>query len=108
MAKSPGERIAELSEQVAVLSRLDEERSGVIARLQDRIAESEDRSAAEVARLDARLRAAEVETAALKQQLADHLAQYQEWDRRRWGLYVVLVGAVFTLASGLVATPARK
>jgi hypothetical protein len=49
-----------------------------------------------------------LENSALKQQLQDHLAQYQEWDRRRWGLIVMLIGAVLSLASGLIVTLARK
>lgn len=48
------------------------------------------------------------ETAVLKQQLQDHVAQYQEWDRRRWGLIVLLLGAVLSLASGLIVTLAKK
>lgn len=48
------------------------------------------------------------EIAVLRQQLQDHVAQYQEWDRRRWGLITVLIGAVFSLASGLIVTLAKK
>jgi hypothetical protein len=48
------------------------------------------------------------ENAALKQQLQDHIAQYQELDRRRWGLILILIGAVLSLASGLIVTLARK
>lgn len=50
----------------------------------------------------------QIENAALKQQLQDHVAQYQEGDRRRWGLIVMLIGAVLSLASGLIVTLARK
>jgi hypothetical protein len=48
------------------------------------------------------------ENATLKQQLQDHIAQYQEWERRRWGLIVILISAVLSLASGLIVTLSRK
>jgi len=62
----------------------------------------------ENAELRRELAVARQENAVLKQQLTDHVAQYQEWDRRRWGLIMLLIGAVLSLASGLIATLARK
>jgi chromosome segregation ATPase len=58
--------------------------------------------------LERELAEARQETAVLKQQLQDHVARYQEWERRRWSLIVLLVGAVMSLASGLIVTLAKK
>lgn len=48
------------------------------------------------------------ENAVLRQQLQDHISQYQEWDRRRWALIMLLVGTVLSLAAGLIVTLAKK
>ena len=48
------------------------------------------------------------EIAVLPQQFQDHLKQVELWDSRRWGLIIPLIGAVFSLASGLIVTLARK
>ena len=44
----------------------------------------------------------------MKQQLQDHLTSYQERDRRQWSFFVVLTGALLSLASGLIVTLAKK
>jgi hypothetical protein len=97
VAKSPTELIRELTQQVAISAARDEERDRLVERL-----------VGKVDKLEARAVTLEVENAALKQQLQDHLAQYQEGDRRRWTLHTVLVGAVLSLASGLIATLVKK
>jgi predicted nucleic acid-binding Zn-ribbon protein len=48
------------------------------------------------------------ELALAKQQLADTNQRIEEWDRRWWGFVVVLIGALLSLASGLIVTLARK
>ena len=48
------------------------------------------------------------ENAILKQQFQDHIKQVEIWDNRRWTLFVLLVGAVMSLASGLIVALARK
>jgi hypothetical protein len=97
VAKSPTEQIRELSIQVGILTERDATRRNEI----------DDLKAVVQKERDARV-ASDRENAALKQQLQDHIAQYQEWDRRRWGLIVMLIGAVLSLASGLIVTLARK
>jgi hypothetical protein len=56
--------------------------------------------------------ALEKEHAVLRQQLQDHIKQAELRDSRRWGLFIalagVLLGAVLSLASGLIVTLARK
>jgi chromosome segregation ATPase len=104
VAKSPSEQIREVSTDVNVLE----------ARVETLLDEMKDRKAAdekrreEITQLRQELAGLRQENAVLRQQLQDHVAQYQEWDRRRWGLIVMLIGAVLSLASGLIVTLARK
>lgn len=97
MAKSPTEQFRELSIQLGILMERDTTRQSEIQEL--KIVIEKER--------DARV-AGDRENATLRQQLQDHIAQYQEWGRRRWGLIVMLIGAVLSLASGLIVTLARK
>jgi hypothetical protein len=97
VAKSPSEQIRELTVQVGILTERDETRQREINRLRDDL----DREREERIRL-------QLENASLKQQLQDHIRQVELWDSRRWGLIVLLVGAVFSLASGLVVTLVRR
>jgi chromosome segregation ATPase len=48
------------------------------------------------------------ENALLRQQLHDHLKRVEVWSGRLWTLVTVLVGAVLTLAAGLITTLAKK
>jgi uncharacterized protein (DUF3084 family) len=97
VAKSPTELIRDLTVQVGILVVRDLNRQSEVAELKNVVQkEREERQ---------RL---EVENATLKQQLQDHISQYQEWDRRRWGVIVLLLGAVLSLASGLIVTLAKK
>jgi len=48
------------------------------------------------------------ENALLRQRLDDHLKRVELWDNRRWGLIVLMAGALLSLASGLIVTLARK
>jgi predicted nuclease with TOPRIM domain len=96
-AKSPSEQIRELVSDLRVLSERDENRRRELERV---ISKTET--------LQAELATLRQENAVLRQQLQDHVAQYQEWDRPRWGLIVMLIGAVLSLASGLIVTLARK
>ncbi|MBA4067008.1 MAG: hypothetical protein C0501_25520 [Isosphaera sp.] len=104
MAKSPTEQIRDLTVDIRVLEQ----------RADNLLEESKNQKANdlkrqdEVAELRRELAAARQENAVLRQQFQDHLAQYQEWDRRRWGLIVLLIGTVFSLASGLIVTLAKK
>lgn len=91
MAKSHAERLQELNVEVGTLRERDASRKEALSELKNEL--KDERSA--------RLKV-ENELVALKQQLADHLAQYQEWDKRRWGVVVVLLGAILSLVSGLI------
>lgn len=115
MAKSPTEQIRELRTEVELLRAGEANNRTEIEELNNRLRrEIEAREAADekrrddVAELRKELADARQEAAVLRQQLQDHVAQYQEWDRRRWGLFVLLIGAVMSLASGLVVTLAKK
>lgn len=91
------EELQELATQVSVLLERDVARTRELNDLNTLMQKERD----ERVRL-------QIENATLRQQLQDHIAQYQEWDRRRWGLIVMLIGAVLSLASGLIVTLARK
>ena len=91
MAKSHAERLQELNVEVGTLRERDASRKEALSELKNELKDER----------RARLKV-ENELAALKQQLADHLAQYQEWDKRRWGVVVVLLGAILSLVSGLI------
>ncbi len=93
MAKSPSEQIRELATDLRVSQERDEQRRREVERVVSKV-ETMQTELAELRR----------ENAALRQQLQDHLAQYQEWERRRWGFITLLVGAVLSLASGLIVT----
>lgn len=97
MAKSPTEQIREILADLRVLENQDKSRQKELERV---IAKTE--------ALQVELMLARQENAVLRQQLQDHVAQYQEWDRRRWGLNVMLIGTVLSLAAGLIATLSRR
>ncbi len=48
------------------------------------------------------------ELALSRQRLDEHIKQVETWDARRWSVIMLLVGAVLSLASGLIVTLARK
>lgn len=104
MAKSAPELIRELTTDL----RVQEER---LESLQDEMVQ---RKAADEKRreenIQLRRESAEArqETAVLKQQLQDHIKRTDLADGRRWGLVVLLLGAVLSLASGLIVTLAKK
>lgn len=58
--------------------------------------------------LESKLTESRQELAILKQRLDDHLERVEAWDNRRWGLIVLMAGALLSLASGLIVTLARK
>ena len=57
---------------------------------------------------DRELADARQEIALLRQKLDDHLKRVEVWSGRLWALITVLIGAVLTLASGLIVTLAKK
>ncbi len=46
--------------------------------------------------------------ALVQQQLGDQIRRLEEWDRRWWGWLTLMVGALLSLAAGLIVTLARK
>jgi predicted nuclease with TOPRIM domain len=104
VAKSPTEQIREISTDVSIIkTRVD----SLLDEVKERKA-TDERRRDEIAELRQELSSLKQENAVLRQQLQDHISLYQEWDRRRWGLFVMLIGATPSLASGLIATLARK
>ena len=97
MAKSPTEQVRELALEVRALREHDDYQEREIRRLRDQGEEEQQARAA-----------LEREVAVLRQQLQDHVKQVELWDNRRWNLIVLLVSTVFSLASGLIVTLARK
>ena len=111
MAKSPTEQIRELTTDVRVLEAGNESLREQAAYLKATDQKRQDENVElrrELTELRRELADIRQDNAVLKQQLQDHIAQYQEWDRRRWGWIVLLLGAVLSLASGLIVTLARK
>jgi len=96
--------IAELGAAIAILGhRLDAKSDGEAATTR---ALTELKG--QVDKFREELAASKQENAVLRQQLQDHVKQVEVWDNRRWGLFVLLIGAVLSLASGLIVTLARK
>jgi len=85
-----GHRLDAKSEGEAVTTRALTELKGQVDKLREELAASKQ------------------ENALLRQQPQDHMKQVEVWDNRRWGLFVLLIGAVLSLASGLIVTLARK
>lgn len=97
MARTQSDQIRELQLEVRALQERDEYRDRELTRFIDDMSETK-----------RELAASRQDNAVLRQLVQDHIAQYQEWDRRRWALILALVGTVFTLASGLIVTLAKK
>ncbi|HEY1189230.1 MAG TPA: hypothetical protein VGE74_16375 [Gemmata sp.] len=97
MAKSPSEQIRDLVSDLKVLTERDDNRRREVEKL-----------SAKVETLQTELAAERQERAALKQQLQDHIKQTEQLELRRWGLVLALLGAVLSLASGLIVTLAKK
>jgi hypothetical protein len=97
VAKSTAEQLRELASDLRLLADRDDTRRVEVERLRDRA----DADRAELAAL-------RQENAVLRQRIDDHLKRYELWEARRWGFVMALVGAVLSLASGLIVTLARK
>ena len=104
MAKSPNEQIRDLALELRALRERE-------MALRDQFADlkaADEKRREETAALQRETAELRQENAILKQQLQDHIKQVELWDNRRWSLIVLLIGAVLSLASGLIATLARK
>lgn len=97
MAKSPSEQLREIALELRTLRERDATRERDVVLLREEVVEERKARTS-----------LEKENAVLKQLLQDHIKRVEVWDGRRWGLIVLLVGAVLSLSSGLVISLARK
>lgn len=104
MAGSPSEQLRQVTNTLSTLTaRIDQSREeSALLRKQleeERVAGRE---------RDQRIAELRQENALLKQRLDDHLKRVETWSARLWTLITVLVGAVLSLASGLVVALSKK
>lgn len=97
MAKSPNDQFRDVFTQLAVLTERDTARQQEVKDLRE-LVETEQR---ERVRL-------QVENAALKQRLDDHIKRAETWSGRLWALVVMLAAAALSLASGLIVALNKK
>ncbi len=97
MAKSPTEKISELRTEVEVLS----ERIEVQWREINTLTAEHKATSAKVQELSQELRL-------LVHRLDEHLERTEEWERRRWGLAGLLVGAILTFTANLIVALVRR
>ena len=115
MAKSLTEQVRELTTDLRVLESTNESLRAQLVDLKN-ADQKQQAETTELRKENAELRRELAELkqettnaiTAIKQQLQDHLAQYQEWDKRRWGLIVMVFGAVLSSLLGLFVTLVRK
>jgi hypothetical protein len=106
-AAETGAEVRRLALELRTLAERDVARQREVEELRaDLRREAEEGKAADEKRRDeiAQLRR---ENDVLRQQFQDHVAQYQERDRRQWQLFVLVVGAALSLATGLIVTLAK-
>jgi uncharacterized coiled-coil protein SlyX len=48
------------------------------------------------------------DVALINQQLAELTKRTEEWERRWWGIVTIMIGALLSLAAGLIVTLVRK
>ena len=104
MAGSPADKHRELTNALSTLTeRIDQSRedSALLRRQLD-----EERALGR--ERDREIAALRQENALLRQRLDDHLKRVETWSGRLWVLVTVLVGAVLSLASGLIVALAKK
>lgn len=89
--------VASLDKRVELVQK-DAELAGSVAAKSEQLGEKLREEVGELRR----------ECAVLRQRIDDHLKRFEERDRRVWGLVILLLGAVLSLASGLIVTLARK
>lgn len=115
MAKSPADSITDLTAQVRVLEERDatrrtemQEAKALLQRERDERTAADEKHRAEVADLRRELADARQETAVLKKLLEEHIKKTDLADSRRWGLIILALGAIFSLASALIVSLTRK
>lgn len=115
MAKTPTEHIRDLTAQVRVLEDRDAARREALKDLKGRLEQQEAEQKAadekfrdEVIQLRSESADARQETALVKQLLQEHIKRFDLADSRRWALVILALGAIFSLATGLIVTLVRK
>lgn len=104
MAKSAAEQLREFGIELrAILERESAQRREV-----EFLRSHADKQRDELAELRLELAAARQEIALLRQRQDEQQKRSEEWGRRGWTFAMLLVGAVLSLASGLIVTLARK
>lgn len=104
MAKSSPEQIRDLALEVRAITERE-------AALRDHFAdlkEQDKKRENENAELRRELADTRQEMAVLKQQLQEHIKRTDLADSRRWGLIILTLGAIFSMASGLILALTRK
>ncbi len=96
MAKSTAEQVRELASDLRAADITSAYTEREVLRI---------RETTEVLKVD--LSSLRQENAVLRQRLDDHTKRYELWEARRWAFVMALVGAVLSLASGLIVTLAR-
>lgn len=97
MAKSTAEQIRELTAELGALRERDEFRREMMAELKGDLRDER----------EARHKV-ELELTDLRRQFQEHLAQYQERDKRRWGVVGILIGAGLALTSNVIVALVKK
>lgn len=115
MAKSSVELIRDIQRQCDVLTERDSNRRERVEGLAtDLEQEQVERTAADekhrtgVVELRRELADARQEAAVLKKLLEEHIKKTDLADSRRWGLIVLALGAIFSLATGLIVSLTKK
>lgn len=115
MAKSSVELIRDLQRPCDVLTERDGNRrervEDLVADLEKEQAErkaAEQKHSAEVTEIRRELADARQETAVLKKLLDEHIKKVDLADNRRWGMVVLALGAIFSLATGPVVSLTKK
>ncbi|HET6573224.1 MAG TPA: hypothetical protein VFG68_06455 [Fimbriiglobus sp.] len=104
MAKSSTEQIREVAMELATITeRLNNFRDSLSER---RLAN--EKLAEKMAELAIQTTDLRQEIALLRQRLDDHLKRVEEWDRRRWMLYGLLIGAILSFVANLIVALVRK
>ncbi|OWK47399.1 emp24/gp25L/p24 family protein [Fimbriiglobus ruber] len=97
MAKSPAEQFREIAVELAIYSESLKAGRLELATLRSSVEKLEDR-----------VSAVTTELAVLRQRLDEQQKHTEKWDTRLWGLVAILVGALLSLAAGLIVALVRK
>lgn len=115
MATSPTEHIRDLIARISVLEERDGTRRAVLEELKaltrqerDERKTVEEKAREEITQLRRELAEARQETAVLKKLFEEQVKKADQTDARRWAVIALVISALFSLASGLIVTLAKK